>query len=172
LPYIGVQSYAGDNASNVGVGFRLGTLLGGRINPMLSLNGELVIDVDNLKNVPTGVDATEAQVEIDFSPLIHLPQDNFEIVFGPKLGAFGLAEQESAGGETTKASLSGYVFGLNAGAFFGMSNGAALGALLSFAWRLPHEACVTDVTGSQTCTTNLGNTKSIKVFGFTGAALF
>jgi hypothetical protein len=171
LPYIGAQSYAGDNASNLGVGFRLGTLLGGHISPNLSLNGELVFDIDNPKNVPAGLDYTEAQVEIEFSPLVHVPQDNVELVFGPKIGIWALAEQASANGLTAKGRANGYVFGLNAGAFFGLSSGAALGALLSFAWRYPTDVCTTAPGEAEMCPPVTDHT-TIKVFGFTGAALF
>jgi hypothetical protein len=58
MPYLGVNSFQGTNAVNLGPGFRIGTLLGGRIGRSFSINGELTIDFMNPENVPAAEDVT------------------------------------------------------------------------------------------------------------------
>ena len=70
-------------------------ILGGRVNPQFSINGEFRIDVLNPKNVPSGVDVTVVEVDFAVSPLFHVPFPNGEFVLGPKLGFFGAAGSTS-----------------------------------------------------------------------------
>src|SRR5215468_9494380 len=39
LPYLGLESHQGNSGQDLGTGFILGTLLGGRLNPQFSING-------------------------------------------------------------------------------------------------------------------------------------
>src|SRR5215471_7726615 len=44
LPYIGLQSHQENDSTDLGTGFMLGTLRGGRVNPACSTTGELRTD--------------------------------------------------------------------------------------------------------------------------------
>jgi hypothetical protein len=151
LPYLGIESHAGSDDQDLGVGFVLGSFLGGRINDSFSINGEITIDIGNPKNVAPGIDVTIAEVDLAFSPLFHVPLGNGEVVLGPKLGAFGASAEASSGGVTAKREASGVVAGVNAGAFFDVSPSISLGGMLNFEWRDASKVCATDTNGIQTC---------------------
>jgi hypothetical protein len=171
LPYLGLESHQGSADSDLGTGFVLGTLLGGRLNPNFSINGEFRIDVLNPKNVPSGGDVTLVEVDFTASPLFHVPLPSGEIVLGPRLGFFGAASSVSYGGvEQMNSSASGLVAGLNAGAFFDVSHSTALGGMVSFTIRDPSRACTT-VGGIEYCDENI-NFRAEKVLGFQAGALF
>ena len=172
--YLGVNSFQGKSGDNVGPGFRLGTILGGRITPQFSLNGELTIDVVNPKNTG-GADVTVVGVDIAFSPLFHVPltpTGTAELVAGPKLGFMGYSSQASAGGmDLGSESDSGYVYGLNLGVFGNVTPSTAIGGLISFEGRSYSKVCGTPAGGSESCSTsNLPDAD--KVLGINGAVMF
>lgn len=171
LPYIGVASHRGDEGSGLGPGFVIGSLLGGRINPMFSINGEIRIDVLNPKNVPSGEDVTAVEVDLALSPLYHVPITSGEIVVGPKIGLFGGAAKGSFGGQSASAWVSGLSLGLNGGAFFDVSPQVALGGMLSFTLRDPHKECQTLPGSSEICDSSTDFT-SEKVLALHAGALF
>lgn len=150
--YVGGHHYFGNAGKNLGTGLRLGTILGGRLNPQISLNGEITLDILNPKNEPSGVDASGLDADITFSPLFHVPSGNVELVVGPKLGARAYAQSVSRGGFTTTGSVSGFTWGLNAGLFFALSPGASLGALLNFEARTHDESCAQGAGLPEVCT--------------------
>jgi hypothetical protein len=158
------------NGSDIGVGFRLGVLLGGRVGEMFSVNGEITIDVINPRNVPTGVDISAADVVLAFSPLVHVPAGNIEIVAGPKLGFWGLSADSTFQGLTDNFSASGYVLGLNAGIFGTVGSGLSVGGLIALDVRTPQKECSTPAGGFETCQTVLDDAN--KVLGISGALLF
>jgi hypothetical protein len=172
LPYLGVQSQAGDTGRPYRAGFMLGALLGGRINPAFSVNGELRIDTLNFANVPAGQHWEASEVDLAFSPLFHAPFPAGEFVVGPKLGLFGqnatLRDDNSV--TTTRGRASGLTAGVNAGVFFIVSRVMSLGGMLSFTIRDPAEVCATDASGLETCVS--ADYAAEKVFGFHAAALF
>jgi len=171
MVFLGVNSLQGSTGKNEDVGFRLGTIMGGRVNESFSINGELTLDILNPKNVPSGVDVTEVEVDIALSPLFHVQLDNVELVAGPKLGFMGYSEQSSDMGLSSSVSGNGYVYGLNAGVFASISRSTSIGGLISFAGRKFTQVCQTDDTGAQTCSSdNLPGAD--KVLGITGAILF
>jgi hypothetical protein len=173
LPVLGINSYRGDTGSDLGAGFRFGTLLGGRVNEMFSINGELTVDVLNPDNVPSGVDVTMLDIVFAASPLYHFIAGNVEFVAGPKIGGHALSQQvtNAAFGEPTNQTWNGYVLGLNSGVFAAVSRGMSIGGLLSFEFRTVHQYCSTQSGFAQQCTTN--NTgPSFKVLGVMGALLF
>jgi hypothetical protein len=170
--YLGVNSFQGHAGDGLGPGFRIGTILGGRLTPQFSLNGELTIDVLNVNNVPSGTDVTTVEIDFALSPLFHQQlSPTAELVLGPKLGFVGGASSSSVGGQSQgDASVSGYVFGLNAGAFFSISQSTELGGLLTFEGRKYSQACFTPPGGTQDCT--LPIPIADKVLGISGAILF
>jgi hypothetical protein len=171
--YIGANSFQGKTGDGLGVGFRLGTILGGRLNEQFSINGELTIDVLNPSNVPSGEDLTVVEVDLALSPLFHAPVGmNGEFVVGPKLGFMGGSSQDMVGGVSQgEGSATGYVYGINAGMFFNVSQTTALGGLLSFQGRSYSKVCFTPPGGSQSCSST-GLPDADKVLGISGAVTF
>jgi hypothetical protein len=174
LPYIGIASHQEANSSDLGPGFMIGAILGGRLNPMISLNGELRVDALNVKTsqLPSGTDVSAFEVDIAFSPLFHVPFPQGEFVVGPKLGLFVGAQTVSYGGsEVETDSASGLMGGVNAGVFFDVGPKLAIGGLVSFTVRDIGSTCSTPTGGSQTCNDSPG-LPSEKVLGFHGGILF
>ena len=98
MPFIGLQSDQSANA-DTGPGFRVGGLVGGRINEQFSFNGELVFDWLNLNNIPAGVSASAYFIQVAAAPLFHVQASpTAEIVLGPKLGLFFAHASESGSG--------------------------------------------------------------------------
>ena len=76
-----------------------------------------------------------------------------------------------SGGQTTKSSLSGYSYGLNAGAFTRIgAGGTSVGGLISFVARKPTRACTTYPGYAEQCS-DLTDMTAAKVLGFTVALL-
>jgi hypothetical protein len=175
MPYIGVNSYQGERAEGLGPGLRLGVLLGGRIAPTLSLNGEFLIDVVNIKEA---AGQSAASVEFAFSPLLHVPSHNIEFVVGPKIGAYALAVSLGENnayypGYDATLTYSGVVIGLNAGLFAELNPSMAIGGLFSFSIRKPTQVCLKIDTAGEECGDVLNvDEETDKVLGFNGALLF
>jgi len=140
---------------------------------MFSANGELTIDVIN-QDTPPGFDSvSRVQVVLAFSPLVHIPTGNIEVVVGPKLGFWGEGDSFSSAGIADSGSASGFAIGLNAGLFGAISPSVSAGGLISFDIRTVGEVCSTPSGGSQTCSSDPALTgPADKVLGFNGALLF
>ena len=171
MPYLGVQANEGATGSDQNVGFRMGGLIGYRANGQFSLNAELTIDVLNLKNGPPGVDLSGGAVDLAFSPLLHFDAGSLELAIGPKLGIGATIVTANQAGIRDQSTTSGFVYGVNAGAFLPLGNGASLGLLLSFQVRTVSEYCQKPDGGSDMCV-GVSNANSDKILGVTGAALF
>ena len=52
IPFLGMNSIAGDAGKRYGVGFRFGSLFGGRFAQNWSVNGEMVLDFLNTNSIP------------------------------------------------------------------------------------------------------------------------
>ena len=170
--YLGVNSFQDKAGENIGPGLRLGTILGGRITPEISINGELTIDIVNPSNLPAGTDVTVAAVDLALSPLYHVALGNAELVLGPKLGLMVTSASYTDGGQDAGSeSDSGYVFGLNAGLFGNVSPTTALGVLVSFEGRKYPMACVTAPGQAEACTSS-GLGDNDKVLGVSAAVMF
>lgn len=170
MPYIGVHIPVGSTGDALDPGFRVGAFLGGHINPMLSLNGEMTVDVLNFKNVPSAVDVTAVVVDILFSPLLHFGTEQIEGFFGPKIGGFGFSETAEGGGLKAEASARGVAYGFNLGAAIPVGN-IAIGGLISFVGRHATHACVTAPGQSEACDDSPSG-DDMKMFSVTGAVLF
>jgi hypothetical protein len=171
LLYTGFETHTGDTGRGLGPGFIIGGIMGGRINPNFSINGELRFDVLNPNNVSAGSDVTALELDLAVSPLFHVPLGNAEFVVGPKLGIFAAAQNTTYGGvDYGTDSASGYVVGVNSGFFFDVSRAVALGGMLSLSIRDPNRVCFTPAGGSESCIE--GNWASEKVIGFHGGVLF
>ena len=163
LPYLGVNIPVGDAAEGTSAGFRLGGLLGFYVAPILSLNGELNIDVIN---VDTDADVTTAILDWCFSPLFHFGPPRAEFVVGPKLGFFTEASSYSYGGQDYSSSAYGTAYGFNAGLFFALGR-ISIGGLLNYTAHSYSHVCDYD----DSCY-DVDGGPDFKVFGLTGALLF
>ena len=165
LPYLGVESHAGNSGEGFGPGVQIGGLLGGRFGAMFSLNVELTVNVLNPDNA--GSDVTYLQADLTVSPLVHVPLPNLEIVLGPRVGVFAGSLDSSfvTGSET------GYAMGLNAGAFFPVGPTMSAGGLISFTVRDPHRVCATYGDAAEICDSNSEFT-AWKVLSFSAGLLF
>lgn len=86
LPFLGIHSYQHQEASAYAPGLRLGTLLGGRISDVVSLNGELTLDFSNPRAAAASFQ--ERAFRVAFNPMIEVPAGPVALMFGAKLGAF------------------------------------------------------------------------------------
>ena len=174
LPYMGAESHTGQTGADYDAGFIIGTLIGGRLNPSFSLNGELRIDVLSLKGAPSGTKWQATEFDFAFSPLFHAQFPTGEFVVEPKLGIFGYEEHDSTSGlETRKQTWTGVTYGVNAGVFLAVSRFMSLGGMLSYTVRDPSDVCTTDETvafPTEHCTS--ANYRAENVLGFHAAALF
>jgi hypothetical protein len=171
MPYLGVQANEGATGQDQNAGFRMGGLIGYRANGQFSFNGELTIDVLNLKDAPPGVDLTGAGVDLAFSPLFHFDAGALELAVGPKIGVGVTVLQSQDDLGTIENSTTGFLYGVNLGAFLPLGNGASLGALVGFEVRTVSQVCSKYHSGSETCV-DTSNANSDKILGVTGAALF
>ena len=174
--YLGLHGFVGDSGRGLSPGLRLGGMLGFYASPIVSLNAELSIDVLNPNSDSFDPDSTGARVVFSFSPLIHVPAGNIELVIGPKLGfwasAITLSDAGSAFTGLDSISASGYLVGLNAGLFARVGR-IGVGGLLSIEGGYPTNICETDNFGNQICGDPAGNQKDAdKVISVTGAVLF
>src|SRR5262252_8181453 len=87
IPFLGMNSIAGDAGKAYGVGFRFGSLFGGRFAQNWSVNGEVVLDFLN-PNSTQGVDTSGWNGDFAVAPLYHYPLAQVELVAGPSVGTF------------------------------------------------------------------------------------
>jgi hypothetical protein len=173
IAYIGINGFAGETGQGIDPGVRLGGLLGFYASPMFSLNGELSIDFLNLdSNSPIYAGLTGVRASLSIAPLFHFPTGtgNMELVVGPKLGVWDEEFTDDNNSGVT-SSFSGYLLGLNAGAFAHVGR-TSLGGLFSFESATPTKACSNDGFSGDICSSITGNPTSEKVFAFNLAALF
>jgi hypothetical protein len=164
MPYLGVNIPTGSSSDWASTGLRLGGIFGFNVNPFLSLNGELTIDILNMNSAP-GSSITGAEVDIAFSPLFHYDLPGLEFVVGPKLGFFGYSATASESGYSDVTySGSGLAYGVNAGVFVPLGR-IAIGGLLNYTGRhfSTSSACDTDYCA---------DTGTDKFFGFSVALMY
>ena len=171
MPYLGTASHVGANGSDLGPGFMIGALLGGRLNPNFSINGELRVDVLNYKNLAPGDTRSATESDIAFSPLFHVQFPSGELVIGPKFGFFSYDENDSTFGSANATySASGTTYGVNAGVFVALGRAVSLGGMISYTVRDASQQCTTPANGSKNCTD--GNYAAEDVLGLHAAMLF
>jgi len=173
LPYIGTHSYQSEANRAYFPGFRIGTLIGGRVNEQLSLNWELTFDISNIDRAPGApTSSSEFAFDFAFSPLIHIPIGPAEILLGPKLGVFWVSTDIHQ--DTSYASQShqgtGILGGITAGTFMAVSSTVSLGVLLSGELRKIEHACT--VNAGEVALCDLARDGSAAIIGLTAAAIF
>jgi len=170
MPYLGLHSYQQQDATAYGPGLRFGTMLGGRVTDLFSLNGELSFDASRRGDVPAGVDYREWALGLTFSPMVQIPAGSVELVLGPKLGLFFINGEQSQAGYTAESSATGYIAGVNSGLFVPVTPTTSLGVLVSFGVMWFENACTRLSGGSEFCQSVSSSTA--KILGLTAAALF
>lgn len=166
LPTIGINSFQGSGAEDVGVGLRLGALAGSRITELLSLNVGFAFDIANME-APPGASASQYVLDIGFNPLVHFPLEKLEIVAGPLGGVFLDKGSLGAGATTVDSWGYGWTIGANAGLFFPVGK-VRLGGLVNFYLRNPLKFCVT-ANGTDTCRSD--NVDALKTLSLSFAAM-
>jgi hypothetical protein len=163
IPAIGINSFQGSSAENVGPGLRLSALAGSRVVENVSLNVGFAFDLVNI-DAPAGVDASQYVFDLGFNPLFHLPLEQLEILAGPVGGVF--LNKGTLGPADTW--VYGWTAGANLGTFFRVSPNVRLGGLINFSLRNPIKACVS-ANGSESCESN--GLTSAKVLSLAFAAM-
>jgi hypothetical protein len=159
IPYIGAHSFQGDGGTILGPGLRVGGLIGLRVNELLTINGELTIDVLNASHLPVRDPYNsyrEQQATIGLSPLVAFPVDeSVEIAFGPKLAFWGAdyGQSSSARGDGD-GTYSGYDLGANGAVFVHVGRKIWVGGLAAFDVRIYGNSCFTPISGVERCNAN------------------
>ncbi len=171
MPFLGLHSFQNSN-SGTGPGLRVGGIAGARVSEQLSLNGELVYDLVNVSNVPSGANVSVYNFQFAVAPFFHAAAaPNIDLLVGPKVGVFHFAESlsGSVGGYTLAGdgTVTGLVAGVNAGGFFRVSDLLSVGLLLNFDWEKPFSCTM---SGATDCSTS--NLNSEKLISATVGALF
>jgi len=165
IPAVGINSFQGDSGMGTGVGLRVGLLAGSRFAERWSFN--LGLAFDNVNEKVSG--ASAIALDVGLSPLIHFPQEKFEILVGPVLGSFVAHGSAGSGMFATDAWTYGWTLGANAGVMFPVGSKVSVGGLLNFMLRNPLKSCVT-TNGTDTCYSS--GLTSGKVLAVTAAAMF
>jgi hypothetical protein len=166
IPFLGMNSIAGEAGKGYGVGFRFGSLLGARFAQNWPVSGELVLDVLNPNSTP-GQDMSGWNGDVAVAPLYHYPLAQVELVAGPTVGTFGQLGRVKTSAMSATTWAYGWTIGANAGAFVPLHNRKALGVLFNFILHEPLKACAD--AGMQICRTS--GLSSQKMIGFSLAAL-
>jgi hypothetical protein len=163
--YAGAHALRGDAIGATDPGLRLGAILGGRASEVVSANGEITVDILNFDGGASG-----SMVQMTFSPLFHATTASADVVVGPKLGAWALSSQASAGGVSANVDQQGWTFGANAGVFLPVGQGStALGMLLSIANLQVTRACQSVSGSADQCSGDVDG--DFNVFSLTLAAM-
>jgi hypothetical protein len=172
LPYIGTHSYQTDANRAYFPGLRIGTLIGGRINEMLSLNWELTFDISNIDEPVGAPDSSEFAFDFAFSPMVHFPAGPAEILLGPKLGVFWVSTDIHNNSTYTSESHqgTGVLGGITAGTFMAVSSSVSLGVLVSGELRKIEHSCTVAVDEIALC--DLARSSAASIIGLTAAAIF
>ena len=166
IPFLGMNSIAGNAGKGYGVGFRFGSLLGFRFAQNWSVSGEVVLDVLNTNSTP-GQDTSGWNGDVGVAPLYHYPLAQVELVAGPMLGTYLQL------GRVKNVLISetiweyGWTIGANAGAFVPLHDRKALGVLFNFILHEPLKRCFD--AGMEVCATS--DLSSVKMIGLSLAAL-
>ncbi len=166
VPFLGMNSVAGEVGKGYGVGFRFGSLFGGRFAQNWSVNGEIVLDVLSPNSIP-GQSTSGWNGDLAIAPLYHYPLPQVELVAGPTVGTyFQLGRlKDSAVSQTTWQY--GWTIGANAGAFVPLHDRKAIGILFNLILHEPLKGCAD--AGMEICFTS--GVKSATMIGFSLAAL-
>jgi len=163
IPSIGINW--GDSGQGTGVGLRVGLLAGSRLTERFSLNLGLAFDRVN-EDAP---DNSNLVFDLGLAPLIHFPQEKFEILAGPILGSFVQHSGSGSGSFESDSWTYGWTVGANVGVVVPVGAKVSVGGLLNFLLRNPLKTCTTSM-GTDACFKDI--LPSEKVFALAAAAMF
>jgi hypothetical protein len=166
IPFLGMNSIAGEAGKAYGVGFRFGSLLGVRFAQNWSVSGELVLDVLSPNSTP-GLNTSGWNGDVAVAPLYHYPLAQVELVAGPTVGTFFRLGRVKTSQMSETVWSYGWTIGANAGAFVPLHNRKALGVLFNVILHEPLKAC--SDAGMEMCFTS--GLSSQTMIGFSLAAL-
>jgi hypothetical protein len=166
IPFLGMNSIAGDGGKGYGVGFRFGSLFGGRFAQNWSVNGEIVLDFLNPNSTP-GLDMSGWNGDLAVAPLYHYPLPKVELVVGPSVGTFFQLGRQKTSFMSATTWAYGWTIGANAGAFVPLHDRKSLGVLFNLIVHEPLKACFD--AGSEMCLTS--GLSSATMIGISLAAL-
>ena len=145
VPFVGFHAVEGIAADDYDAGARFGFLLGAHATQTVSLNVELAMDLLQPKvdtSMNRGASVSGRDFTIAFSPLFHARSGIGEFVVGPKLGFWSSGiELTNPGNSPDQVSQAGWAFGFNLGAFAGVGDTAAIGALVSYQMAFLSQTC-------------------------------
>jgi hypothetical protein len=136
------------------LGTRFGALVGYRFRPWFSLNSELAFDVFDPVSFPEPMVISytaQHQLDLALSPLLHLRRSRWELALGPKLGRFWSRTWLQHGTDEVRDRDSGWVLGLNAGAFARLPWSVSAGLLASYVFRIYEPSCRDYPDGTTLC---------------------
>lgn len=146
-PFLGVNAPVagklGSGSPDGGMGLRLGAIVGRKVSPLWSLDGEVTFDLFDLKT-PAATDAF--LIRADLSPLFHWAGPDGELLAGPVLGAWRyVATTEASGPFVSRHDVvtDGLSYGVNAGALIPFSGGHEAGVLASLVIHRGLDLCQT-----------------------------
>jgi hypothetical protein len=171
IPFLGVHSIQGLAAEDFGIGARVGTLLGVHVDPLVSLNVEVAVDILNPRTKLSGVSSTGHDLTIAFSPLFHVAGDAAELVMGPKVGYWSENFTTSDLGTVTRDSQWGWAIGGNIGGFASVNEHVAIGLLVTYQFIAPSLTCTHGPLDDDRGCSQAGAFPP-EILGITGAALF
>ncbi len=154
IPYIGIHSYWGQAAANVGTGLHIGGMIGSRLGDLFSINGELTLDVLDVSGLPQVEKFSELDFSATVSPLVSVAAGKIDLAFGPKLGVWGATyDQTSIARGSGSGTFSGVDFGANFAGFTQVRSRLWVGGLASFDLRTFRKSCFTPTDGQSGCST-------------------
>jgi hypothetical protein len=170
LPQVGVHSFQNQDAAAYDPGLRFGAIVGGRFGDWLSLDGEMTVDVSNVRAPAPGDSVREWAFDLSICSLFQLPAGPLELLLGPKAGYYQVHNETRRMGVTGTLRGTGFSVGINTGVFLPVSPATSVGVLLSFELRMNERVCE-KTTGIEVCT-SASDATAAKVIGVSGAALF
>jgi hypothetical protein len=171
MAFAGIHSFTSPSAYMWEVGTRLGGLVGYRIQPWFSVDGELTLDLLDPVDDQAAILLDKRQADFALSPLFHLRMPRWELALGPKLGRFWsrldllLIDQ----GRVHDRNW-GWVAGLNAGAFVRLPRSISAGLFASYVVRVYDPSCRDYPDGTTSC--NQGTPPSDSVASLSAAVLY
>jgi hypothetical protein len=154
MPFVGVDLPLGTAAQYFDLGVRAGGVLGYRVLPFLSLNGEVgfeLFEPNQVVGESSEYSLSLVASELAISPMFHVALQRGEVVLGPKIGAVrSTSTMESWNDPKRDETKYGLVYGLSLGVF-GNARSVGLGVIMSYIGRQGLAPMCADGSSSKKC---------------------
>jgi len=168
-PFVGVNAPVagnlGSGSLDSGVGPRIGAIVGRKVAPHWSVDGQVTFDLLDLR-VPVATHAF--LVRADLSPLFHWAGPDGELLAGPVIGAWRyVAETNESAPFVSRHEVvtDGFTYGANVGVLTSMPGDHAVGVLVSLAIHHRLDLCQTLAYAGFSCDPD--PSRSLAVVGVT-----